>query len=587
MIALHGITIQNFLSIGNVTQAISFSDQQLVLVLGNNLDLGGEDSRNGAGKSAILNALYYCFYGDALSKIKKDNLINKVNAKQMLVTVEFSVGGVLYRIERGRKPNICKLFSNGNVVAGDDENESQGESRHTQAKITELIGMSKEMMKQICLLNTSTEAFLSMNTANQTALIEELFGITVLSEKANILRDDIKLSKDSVKQEGFRIKAVTDANARIQENIEGIKSKSASWEMRHKVIMATQVKELEKLLEVDIDKELGDHQWNIERTTLVNAQNVLIDEASRTMKELNPLENRERAVLKKAVDSQLIGECPVCHQPLADDEAHDKVLSDLSDERANLILQIDEKKEHLKEVEKGLENLEVPALTRKTFYNTLQAAYEHKGQIDILGDKLQTEQDKENPYLDQITSLTEDGLEVIDRTELEEMISLRDHQEFLLKLLASKESFIRKRIIEQNIAMLNTRLKHYIGEMGLQHGVKFLSDLSAEISLLGNYYDVDNLSRGEKTRLSLSLAWSFRDIFEGQHGKLNLMFIDEVLDNGLDSSGVDSAMAVLKHMARHDGRNIFLISHRESLTGRVDKILTVQKENGFTTFSEK
>lgn len=584
MIKLHNITIQNFLSIGNVTQAISFSNQQLVLVLGNNLDLGGQDSRNGAGKSAILNAIYYCFYGDALSKIRKDNLINKINLKNMLVTVEFSVGGVIYRIERGRKPNICRLLSNGNVVAGDDENESQGENRFTQDKITDLVGMSKEMMQQICLLNTNTTAFLSMNTASQTALIEELFGITELTEKANILRDDIKLSKDAVKQEGFRIKAVTDANERIQQNIEGIKTKSTSWEMKHKVSMVSQVTELEKLLEVDIDKELEAHEGNKESSGLKSAQMILVDEAARVTKEMALFERKIESLTSTIKNSEEVGECPMCNQPLAS-EVHSTVLHDLDLKKVAATIASAKKRDRLDELKNGLAELEIPP-EQKTFYNNLQQAYEHKSKIDVLGGKLQREQEEENPYLGQITSLTNNALQPIDRTELEEMISLRDHQEFLLKLLASKESFIRKRIIEQNIAALNTRLKHYIGEMGLQHGVKFLPDLSAEISLLGNYYDYDNLSRGEKTRLSLALAWSFRDVFEGQHGKLNLLFIDEVLDNGLDAQGVDSAMAVFKHMSRHDGRSIFLISHRESLSGRVNSILTVTKQNGFTTFSE-
>ena len=71
MITIKDITIKNFMSIGNVTQAVRFSDNGLTLVLGNNMDLGGDGSRNGTGKTTIVNALSYAMYGNALTNIKK------------------------------------------------------------------------------------------------------------------------------------------------------------------------------------------------------------------------------------------------------------------------------------------------------------------------------------------------------------------------------------------------------------------------------------------------------------------------------------------------------------------------------------
>jgi len=110
MITIKNMTIKNFLSIGNVTQVIDFDRQDLTLILGENLDQGGNGSRNGCGKSSIMNALSYVLYGNALSNIKLNNLINKTNEKNMMVSVDFLVDGVEYRIERGRKPNILKFL---------------------------------------------------------------------------------------------------------------------------------------------------------------------------------------------------------------------------------------------------------------------------------------------------------------------------------------------------------------------------------------------------------------------------------------------------------------------------------------------
>jgi len=106
MIHIHNLTVKNFMSVGNATQGIDFNRQDLTLVLGENLDLGGDGSRNGTGKTTIINALSYALFGQALSNIRKDNLVNKTNGKNMLVSLDFRIGSTDYKIERGRKPNV-------------------------------------------------------------------------------------------------------------------------------------------------------------------------------------------------------------------------------------------------------------------------------------------------------------------------------------------------------------------------------------------------------------------------------------------------------------------------------------------------
>ena len=136
MLTVKNITVKNFMSVGNVTQAVTFDEHGLTLVLGNNLDLGGDGSRNGTGKTTIINALSYALYGNALYNIKKDNLVNKTNNKQMIVTVDFEKDGQQYRIERGRKPNIFKFLINNNDAQSTDE--MQGEGRESQHVIERL-----------------------------------------------------------------------------------------------------------------------------------------------------------------------------------------------------------------------------------------------------------------------------------------------------------------------------------------------------------------------------------------------------------------------------------------------------------------
>jgi hypothetical protein len=120
--------------------------------------------------------------------------------------------------------------------------------------------------------------------------------------------------------------------------------------------------------------------------------------------------------------------------------------------------------------------------------------------------------------------------------------------------------------------------------LGLPHQIKFINDLSVEISLLGQDLDFDNLSRGERTRLILGLSWAFRDIFENTNHAINLVFVDELLDAGMDSAGLEGSLEILKKMERERNKNVFVISHREELINRVTSVLTVVKESGFTRF---
>jgi DNA repair exonuclease SbcCD ATPase subunit len=586
MLKLHGLTIKNFMSIGNVTQSISFSSNDLVLVLGENLDLGGNDNRNGVGKSTIVNALSYALYGSALTNIKKDNLINKSNMKHMLVTLTFEINGVNYKIERGRKPGIFKFIKDG--IEDEDntkkeDNESQGENRHTQEEIERLIGISHDMFKHILALNTYVEPFLALRTNEQRVIIEQLLGITKLSEKAEKLKEEAKTVRDEIKEEEFRISAATEANKRIEQNISALETKSSAWDRtRNQKVEKLQTSIME-LLSLDIDAEIALHKTKKEVEDLTAEYRSLAKELAGLEKDVTD-STKSITKLDRVLSTSTEQICPTCSQEM-DKDTHDKVHNEYLAQHAEAkkkLLEKTTKRDEVKTLADSVSSL-IPTIPR-TYYSTVEEAYQHKSTLDQLGNTLSVELDSINPYVDQIEALRRDGLQPIDFTKLNELVRLRDHQEFLAKLLTSKDSFIRKKIIDQNLSFLNHRLAHYLSDIGLPHAVKFKSDLEVEISLYGKEFDFDNLSRGERTRLILSLSWSFRDVFESMNDKINLLFIDELIDSGLDSSGVESSLAILKKMSRENKRNIYLISHRDELVGRVTNVLKVIKEGGFTSF---
>lgn len=581
MLNLNSLTIKNFMSIGNVTQSLNFSSNDLVLVLGENLDLGGNDNRNGVGKSTIVNALSYALYGSALTNIKKDNLINKTNMKNMLVTLTFEINGVEYKIERGRKPGIFKFIKDG-VEKDSGEDEAQGEGRNTQAEIERLIGISHDMFKHILALNTYVEPFLALKSTPQREIIEQLLGITKLSEKADNLREEVKVTKDEIKEEEFRISASSEANKRIESNISSMETKSAAWEMGKKSKIKKLQDSILEMLNVNIDKEIALHKSKKEVEDLNSEYRSLVKELSGLEKDVLDT-NKSVARYDRLLLNSIQKICPTCSQEM-DKDTHEHVHAEYTlqhSEAQKLFLEKTGKRDEVKTLAQSVASI-IPKLP-DTFYETIDEAYNHKSMLESLGNSLSSELDSENPFVEQIETLRRDGLQEIDFTKMNSLVKLRDHQEFLSKLLTSKDSFIRKKIIDQNLTFLNSRLDYYLTEIGLPHTVKFQSDLEVQIEMYGKEFDFDNLSRGERTRLILSLSWSFRDVFESMNSKINLLFVDELLDQGLDSAGVEGSLSILKKMSRENKRNIFLISHREELTSRVSNVLKVIKEGGFTS----
>jgi DNA repair exonuclease SbcCD ATPase subunit len=584
MFKIKNITVKNFLSVGNQTQAVDFDKEHLTLVLGANLDLGGDDSgsRNGTGKTTMINALSYALYGQALTNIRKENLINATNGKAMLVTVEFEKDGTKYKIERGRKPNVLKFFVNEQEQDAKDD-DSQGDSRETQRSIEQLMGMSHTMFKHLVALNTYTEPFLSMKAADQREVIEQLLGITLLSEKSEALKLLVKETKDAVQAETLKIDAIKNANENIQKSISSLEIKSSAWESKKESDVTKLLNAIMELGTVDINDELRLHAdlkaWeednkriqnlNKQRATLENA----VTQAEKTVKKYE----KELASLANKT-------CHACEQELHDHK-HEEMTATATAHLTESQTYFDKVNSDYQKIVTELGTGDQAPRPTEPYYETEAEALGHQNNMTNLENSLADRDAETNPYEEQIEELKRSALQEINWEPVNELVKLKDHQEFLLKLLTNKDSFIRKKIIDQNLTFLNKRLSYYIDKLGLPHIVKFQNDLTVEITQLGQDLDFDNLSRGERNRLILSMSFAFRDVWENLYQHINLLFVDELIDAGMDAAGVEAGLAVLKKMGRERNKNIYLISHKDELIGRVNNVLRVIKENGFTSYS--
>ena len=581
MIKIKDMTVKNFMSVGNQTQAVDFEGEQLTLVLGENLDQGGDDSgsRNGTGKTTIINALSYALYGTALTNIKRNNLINKTNSKGMLVTLQFEKDGNQYRIERGRSPTFFRFYINNQEKLVD---ESQGDSRQTQDDVNTLLGMSHDMFKHIVALNTYTEPFLSMRVNDQRAIIEQLLGITILSEKATALKETTRQTKDAITEETLKIEAIQTANSKIEASISSLEGRQKAWLSKRNTDTIKLREAIDELEHLDIESELESHEKLSNWTEHNNAILALRKELGT----LEPaLQRADKSVAKATKDIVDLDDatCYTCGQELHADkkaEIAERKTKELDDAVAYQS-EIDVK---VKDVMAALDQIGDINGKPTTFYESAKEAYDHRQNVDSLKTALESKKNEVDPYQTQIDELNNSAIQEINWLPINELTSFKEHQEFLLKLLTNKDSFIRKKIIDQNLMYLNNRLTYYLDKLGLPHQVIFQNDLNVEITQLGQDLDFDNLSRGERNRLILGMSFAFRDVWESLYQNINLLFIDELIDSGMDTAGVEGALAVLKKMGRERHKNVFLISHKDELIGRVNHLMKVVKENGFTSY---
>jgi DNA repair exonuclease SbcCD ATPase subunit len=460
--------------------------------------------------------------------------------------------------------------------------ESQGDSRKTQESINVLLNMSHDMFKHIVALNTYTEPFLSMRQNDQRAIIEQLLGITILSEKADNLKEQVKQTKDAITSETLKIEAIQTANEKIEVTIESLKKNQRAWRAKQTLDTERLSKSIEELEHLDIDSELDLHEklanWNEHNNSILALK-----------KELSTLEpallRADKSVEKAKKDIANLEDatCYTCGQELhADKKA--EIAESKNKELVDATAYAQEINTKCLEVTTALEKIGNINGRPTTFYETAKEAYDHRQNVDNLKQALDLKQSDVDPYQTQVDDLTNTALQEIDWASVNELTSYKEHQEFLLKLLTNKDSFIRKKIIEQNLTYLNNRLTYYLDKLGLPHQVQFLNDLSVEITQLGQDLDFDNLSRGERNRLILGMSFAFRDVWESLYQNVNLLFIDELIDSGMDTAGVENALSVLKKIGRERDKNIYLISHKDELIGRVNFVMKVIKENGFTSY---
>jgi hypothetical protein len=376
---------------------------------------------------------------------------------------------------------------------------------------------------------------------------------------------------------------VQEANRRIEEQIVSLQKRQTLWLKKQKEDCDQLQTAIDSLEHIDIDQEVQAHR-DLEE---FHSKKKIIDECNRWIKSIeadNVKLDRQVKQLQKEIEEISEHRCFACGTEIHDnslDTVKEKKQKELQELALQLLTNDTQKNEHQNELDDQGELGVAPTV----FYDSLEQALNHRNSLEGLRRDHAARSTEKDPYQEQIDDMKHQALQTVDYNHLNELTRLQDHQDFIIKLLTNKDSFVRKKIINQNLSYLNQRLTYYLDRIGLPHTVVFQNDLSVEITELGRDLDFDNLSRGERNRLILSMSWAFRDVWESLYQPINLLFIDELMDNGLDTQGVENGLALLKKMSRERNKSIWLVSHKDDLASRVENTLKVVKENGFTNYN--
>jgi DNA repair exonuclease SbcCD ATPase subunit len=560
------------MSIGNAECVVDLDGQGTVTITGENLDAGGS---NGAGKTTIINALCYALYNKAFDAITLQRLINSTNAirnTSMEVRLTFEKGGCEYEVIRSRgaeyKIEILK--------DGEDITPGKG-AVECDALLVEIIGISYELFTKTIIFSGNSPAFLQLPLFQQRNQIEELFNITMLSEKATKLKEKIRQTEQDISVQEAICKQQEGAHELHQKHIREASERVDRWEKNREREIAQLEEMLQLLGTVDFESEKLLHA---ERTKLKEEGAYLATKLAPLRKDRQQLE-REVEKLMAEHEHLIDAKCPYCTQTFPDAPAKLTVVDTEIDSCGAKLLTVVESITELAQKSDDVKS------TLQEIESAIQ--FQNFDQLLIARDNAQASRKKieelkcaVNPHIEARDKLLSEQIAKVDYLKVDELRRKLDHQQFLLKLLTDKNSFLRRRIINKSIPFLNSRLNFFTSSLGLPHIVKFDADMSCTVSEFGRELDFGNLSAGEKKRVNTSMSLAFRDVLHHLHARTNLLMIDE-LDGALDQPGIDAIVRILKEKSRDENLSVFVISHHPSIAGRLDKNLRVIKENGFTS----
>ena len=566
MILFEKVRWKNFLSTGNQFTEIDFLKHSTNLIIGT----------NGAGKSTVLDALTFSLFGKAFRKINKPQLINSVNEKDCVVEVEFSISGTQWKIERGIKPAIFKIWRDDNLL-------DQSAAANDQQKWLEqnVLKMNYKSFTQIVILGSSTFVpFMQLTPSNRREVIEDLLDIRIFSSMNSVIKDKIRLVKEDVKVLELKKESLID-KVNMQENF------IDELENRGKKNIEDKESKIGNLL-VEENKWMGDNEEK--NRELVDLQGKLEEYTGATEK-LRKLGNLKGKISNKV--SSITKEhkffsqntvCPTCGQGIEEsfrinriNDAQDKA-KELQSGYTELEQAIN--KEEERERQFTTLSKEITTLTHGISQNNIKIAgcqrqvRDLESEIQRITDNLanrNTEHEKLTTFKDNL------------KTTYDELAQRKDtinYYDFSYSLL--KDGGVKTKIIKKYLPLINQQVNKYLQLMDFYINFSLDEEFSETVqSPIHEDFSYSSFSEGEKMRIDLALLFTWREVARMKNSvNTNLLIMDEVFDSSLDGMGTEEFLKIIRFVIQD--ANVFVISHKESLHDKFGDVIRFDKIKGFS-----
>ena len=564
MIHFKKVRWKNFLSTGNAFTEIQLDKNDSTLIVG----------ENGAGKSTMLDALCFGLYGKPFRKVKKDQLINSVNGRDVLVEIEFHTHDHQYTIRRGIKPNLFEIIEDGVLI------DQDAAARDYQEMLEKhILKLSMKSFTQIVILGSSSFVpFMQLTTNVRREVIEDLLDIRVFSSMAVLLKDRVSGNRQALTMTEHDITNTTN-NIKLQEKLRQDLAQEKSEkidEYRSRIEDARSAIMRNEAEAATIEAEINDLLEQIEDKDNVSAriQKILNLESNLEKKKANA-----RKTIKFYHDND---ECPTCTQTI--DSAikcekikeKEKIETEVNDALQTLQGSLSEAELRLSEITKVQREVN----SRQHLLRDVQSSIKSsQKEISLWTKEIESASKGSAAFNeDTITQLKEEyGLFLGMKQEY-----LDEREMYDLATVILRDSGIKSRIIKQYVPVINTLVNKYLAAMDFF--VKFELNEQFEEKILSRHRDdftYDSFSEGEKMRIDLSLLFTWRSIARMKNSAhTNLLILDEVFDASLDANGCDEFLKLIHSL---EDSNIFVISHKgDVLHDKFSNTLRFTKQKNFS-----
>jgi DNA repair exonuclease SbcCD ATPase subunit len=571
MLTFHYVKWRNFLSAGNVWTEISLDTHKNTLIMGH----------NGSGKSTFLDALTFALFGKPFRKVNKGNVVNSINGKKCEVEIEFTISNKRYKVIRGAKPNIFEIYCEGAMVNQDAASKDYQE--HLEKHI---LKMNFKSFTQIVILGSASfTPFMQLSSSDRRSVIEELLDIQIFTAMSNVVKTRLQINRENIERNRVQLTSKEENKSYIEQTLKSLKANNQERLFELEVKKA----EIETLLDAEkiTIESLNGHRdkWlekDLDLTNLKSKHSKLIGFKAK-------MENNVERLSKDNSFFETNDTCPTCRQGIASSFKEEAIKSnrgkieELDGGLNKVSEQIDSVLKEIEKIDAILRNinaLKVDISTHKSTYNNLANNLRQiVEQIETFASSDKTTQESERQL-----ETVEHDLSTL-QTEKETLLDERQYIDLATTLL--KDGGIKTKIIKQYLPIINKHINKYLAKLGFF--VNFNINESFEETIKSRYRDefsYNNFSEGEKLRIDLAILLTWRQIAKIKNSvNVNILVFDEILDRAMDAAGIDEFIRIMWDLG-HEGGNIFVISHKDTMVDKFERTLQFQKVKNFSTISK-